>query len=202
MFKKLLLLSLFALSINAQTVNSIVQKIQIKFASVSDLKADFTQKIISSMSDSPITLNGKFYFKKDDKIRIEISDRTILSDGITIWNHDQKANKVIISHYNNDYTNFSLPVIINSYPDICEKQLVESQSGLSIIKLTPIDDQLNFKSALISIDKNDMIEKVEITDFNDMRFLFKLDSIEVNNKLSDQFFSFEPSEGVEIIDLR
>ena len=35
-----------------------------------------------------------------------------------------------------------------------------------------------------------------------MIFLFELDSIELNNKLSWQLFNFKPTEGVEVIDLR
>ncbi|MCK5456440.1 MAG: hypothetical protein KAI45_04880, partial [Melioribacteraceae bacterium] len=47
-----------------------------------------------------------------------------------------------------------------------------------------------------------IIEKVEITDFNNMKFIFELDSIKLNTKLSEQLFNFKPTEGVEVIDLR
>ena len=35
-----------------------------------------------------------------------------------------------------------------------------------------------------------------------MKFIFGLDSIELNTKLSEQLFNFKPTEGAEVIDLR
>lgn len=188
--------------INAQTADEIVQKIQTKFSTINDLKANFTQKVYSSEGKKPTVLTGKFYFKKDNSLRIEVKDRLIVSNGATVWNFNKSTNKVIISNYDNDYTSFSLPEIINSYPGMCDKQIVKRMPGVTELKLTPKDDRLNFKSVLISVDKDDVITKVEITDFNNMKFVFELDSVKLNNKLSGQLFNFEPSEGVEVIDLR
>ncbi len=202
MLMKLFLMMLFAITLNAQTADEVIQKIQTKFSTVEDLKANFTQKIVSSLDEAPITLTGKFYFKKENNLRIEIKNRIIVSDGSIIWNYDQTANKVIISEYDSDYTSFSLPEIINSYPVKCKKEKISNQSGLTVIKLTPNDNQLNFKEALISINKNDIIEKVKIIDFNNMVFIFELDSIKLNTKLSEQLFNFKPIEGAEVIDLR
>jgi len=202
MLMKLFLMMLFAITLNAQTADEVIQKFQTKFSTVEDLKANFTQKIVSSLDEAPITLTGKFYFKKENNLRIEIKNRIIVSDGSIIWNYDQTANKVIISEYDSDYTSFSLPEIINSYPVKCKKEKISNQSGLTVIKLTPNDNQLNFKEALISINKNDIIEKVKIIDFNNMVFIFELDSIKLNTKLSGQLFNFKPTEGAEVIDLR
>lgn len=107
----------------------------------------------------------------------------------------------MISSYDNDYTTFSLPEIINSYPSLCDKELIIGNLERNVVKLTPNNEQLSFKSASISV-KNDMIDKVDITDFNDMNFIFELSSIEINLNLSDELFSFNPTEGVEIVDLR
>lgn len=202
MMVKLFLMILFATTLNAQTADEVIQKIQIKFSTVEDIKANFTQKIISALNEAPITLTGKFYFKKENNLRIEVKNRIIISNGNTVWNNNNTMNKVIISNYEGDYTSFSLPEIINSYPRLCEKEIVSNQSGVKVIKLTPNDNQLSFKSALISVNENDIIEKVQITDFNNMEFIFGLDSIELNTKLSGQLFNFKPTEGVAVIDLR
>jgi len=202
MLIKTFFLILLTISLNAQTANEIIQKIQTKFSSVEDLKANFTQKINSSMNEDQMILSGKFFFKKKNKLRIEVKNRVIVSDGDTIWNYDKTADKVIISTYDSDYTSFSLHEIINSYPEQCKKEKISDQSGLLVVKLTPNDDQLNFKSAVIFVNMNDIVEKVEITDFNNLQFVFKLNSIELNNNLSEQLFNFKPTEGVEIIDLR
>ncbi len=202
MLMKLFLMILFATTLNAQTADEVIQKIQTKFSTVEDITAKFTQKIISALDETPITLTGKFYFKKENNLRIEVENSVIVSNGITVWNDNQTMNKVIISNYEGDYTSFSLTEIINSYPGLCEKEIVSNASGVAVIKLTPIDNQLDFKTALISVNKNDFIEKVQISDYNNMKFIFELDSIKLNTKLSRQLFNFKPSEGVEVIDLR
>ncbi len=202
MLIKLILMTLLAVTLNAQTADEVIQKVQTKFSTVEDLKADFTQRIISSLDETPITLTGKFFFKKENNLRIEVKNRIIVSNGVTVWNDNQAMNKVIISNYEGDYTSFSLPEIINSYPGLCEKEIVSNVSGITVVKFTPNDNELNFKTALISVNKNDIIEQIEITDFNNMKFIFELDSIKLNTKLSGQLFNFEPSEGAEVIDLR
>ncbi len=201
MLMKLFLMILFATTLNAQTADEVIQKIQTKFSTVEDITAKFTQKIISALDETPITLTGKFYFKKENNLRIEVENSVIVSNGITVWNDNQTMNKVIISNYEGDYTSFSLTEIINSYPGLCEKEIVSNASGVAVIKLTPIDNQLDFKTAHISVNKNDFIEKVQISDFNNMKFIFELDSIKLNTKLSRQLFNFKPSEGEEVIDL-
>jgi len=198
----IILIVLLAGIINAQTADEVVRKIQNKFSTIDDLKANFTQIIYSSGKNTPTVLKGKFFFKKVNNLRIEVKDRLIVSNGTTVWNFDKSNNKVIISNYDNDYTSFSLPDIINSYPDLCSKEIVGKKAGITEVKLTPNDDRLNFKSVLLAVNNNDVIERVEITDYNNMRLVFELDSVQLNNNLSGQLFNFEPTEGVEVIDLR
>lgn len=202
MFFNKLILFLIPLSLNAQSIESVISAIQTKFLTVNDLQADFTQKINYSNSDNTVKLSGKFYFKKENKLRIEVQDREIISDGINIWNYDESNDKLIISLYEDEYTTFSLPTIINVYPDLCDKQMDRNERGEVSIKFIPNEDQLNFKTAVISVTSDYNIDKIEITDYNEMKFTFELESIETNSNLSDQLFIFKPAEGVEIIDLR
>jgi outer membrane lipoprotein-sorting protein len=85
---------------------------------------------------------------------------------------------------------------------MCSKEIIGKKAGITEVKLTPNDDRLNFKSVLLAVNNNDVIERVEITDYNNMRLVFELDSVQLNNNLSGQLFNFEPTEGVEVIDLR
>lgn len=147
-------------------------------------------------------MTGTFYFKKENRLRIEIKNRLIVSDGNTIWNLNQNENKLIISSYDSDYTSFSLPQIINIYPNFCDKELIVNTSTKKTVRLLPNNNQLNFQSAEISVNNNSIIEKVIITDFNSMRFIFELTKTQTNIGLSDNLFVYEPEEGVEIVDLR
>ena len=72
MLMKTFFLILLTISLNAQTANEIIQKIQTKFSSVEDLKANFTQKINSSMNEDQMILRGKFFFKKNQTLPLFI----------------------------------------------------------------------------------------------------------------------------------
>lgn len=199
---KILFLVILVTTLSGQSADEVIKKIQTKFSVTEDIKADFTQKIKSTNQDNTIKLEGIFYFKKENKLRIEIKNRLIVSDGNTIWNLDQNENKLIISSYDSDYTSFSLPEIINVYPNLCDKEVILDTPDRTTVRLLPNNNQLNFESAEISVNKKSIIEKVIITDFNSMKFIFELTKTQTNIGLSDNLFSYEPEEGVEIVDLR
>lgn len=195
-------LIIFVTILSGQSADEVILKIQNKFSVTEDIKANFTQKINSANQDNTLKLTGTFYFKKENRLRIEIKNRLIVSDGNTIWNLNQNENKLIISSYDSDYTSFSLPQIINNYPNLCDKELIVNTPNKKTVRLVPNDNQLNFQSAEISVNTNSLIEKVIITDFNSMKFIFELTKTQTNIGLSDNLFVYEPEEGVEIVDLR
>ena len=73
--------------------DNIVNKLQETFDNISYMQADFSQ-----ISESNNSISGKFYFAKENKYRIELPNNIIISDGQSIWNHDIKTKKVIISN--------------------------------------------------------------------------------------------------------
>jgi len=38
-------------------------------------------------------LNGNMYFKKENNLRIEFGNQTIVADGTTSWNYNKKKKK-------------------------------------------------------------------------------------------------------------
>ncbi len=80
--------------IYSQSAESVLKSLQNKFDSITDLSADVTQK-----SNGKSSLSGKMYFKKENNLRIEFGNQTIVADGKTSWNYNKKDKKVIISDY-------------------------------------------------------------------------------------------------------
>ena len=67
-----------------------MQVIQERFNTLTDLSANFTQSINGSAN-----LTGKVYYKKEDKIRFELTNILIVSDGETNWNYNKKRTKLL-----------------------------------------------------------------------------------------------------------
>jgi outer membrane lipoprotein carrier protein len=190
---------LFFVSAFAQNdENSLLKKVQDKYNSISSFSTDFTQS-----SGGNKKISGKFFFKKDNNIRLDTKAATIISNGSTNWNYNKKQNKVIISDYDeSDASGFSFNKIIYDYPS---KSNVEqtSENGDNVLIIIPKNGSgLNFSQAKLWINNFDLIKKIEIKENNNSLMTIELSNYKTNQDLADSRFSFIPPEGTKVIDLR
>lgn len=191
-------LILFSINISSQNKSDLLEKLQNKFDSVSDFSANFEQSV-----NGNVNLSGKIYFKKENKLRLEIKNAIIVSDGDTNWNYNKLQNKVIISEYDDsDPSVFSLKKIIYDYPSECNLTYSINEN-LKILILKPKENStLNFSEAKVYLNNNDLIEKVEINDSNNGLIKIKFSDYKVDQNLADSKFTLTQPEGSKIIDLR
>ena len=175
---------------------SVVEKLQEKFESINYLQADFNQSAGSQNS-----LIGKFYFKKENNYRIELSSNTIISDGFSIWNIDKKRKKVIISNLDEDPLAFSLSDYIYNYPAKCEVTEETTSDGY-VLNLSGKNTDLNFKTAKLSVNQDYLIEKISVTDFGGNTFVLKFSNIKINDAINNLLFIYKDDGNEKIIDLR
>lgn len=193
----ILFLSFFAVSISAQTGNEVLQSLQNKFNSINDLTADIIQKV-----NGKVNLSGKLFFKKENNLRFEFKNQTIVSDGRTSWNYNKKDNKVIISNYDDSGSNLlSINYLVYEFPKECNVSL--SQEGnLKSLLLQPKTKKNNLGDVILFINKENLIEKAKISDQNTGTIEILFSNYKLNQKTPDSKFSFTPSEGSSVIDLR
>lgn len=175
---------------------SIVKKLQRKFETINYLQADFSQS--TGIENS---LKGKFYFSKENNYRIELPNNLIISDGVSIWNIDNKRDKVIISNIDEDPLAFSFSEYIFSYPAKCEVTEENTSNGY-LITLSGEKSDLNFKTAKLWINENFLINKITVTDFGENVFTLNFLNIVIDKTFSDSLFLFEDNGNKKIIDLR
>jgi outer membrane lipoprotein-sorting protein len=191
------LICMLFVSVSLQAQNNadeLLKAVQEKFKSVNDLSADVqynTQKKGGS--------KGKVFFKKDDKIRLELQNMTLVSDGSTTWNHSKKDNKVIInSHDETSHSALSFDELLHKYPD----QSDVTVSG-NVLTLTPKkNSELNFSSVKLWVNKENLINKIEVQQAGGGKIEIELSNYKVNQNLPDSQFTLSPPEGSQVIDLR
>ena len=193
MIKLFLVVFIFFFQSGNQTL---VERLQQKFESINYLQADFSQ----SAGDQNF-LNGRFYFKKENNYRIELSNNTIISDGSSIWNIDKKRNKVIVSNLDEDPLAFSLSDYIYNYPAKCEV-IEETIEDCFLLTFLGKDTDLNFQSAKLNVNKDYVIIKITVTDFGGNTFIIKFSNIKINDAIKNSFFNYEDDGSHKIIDLR
>jgi len=193
------LLFLFIINLNSDEAGeALLKKLQDKFESVNDLSAEFKQS-----TNGKGAISGKFFFKKEDKMRIEFKNSILISNGSTNWNYNQKEHKVIISdNDDNKASPFSLKKIVYDYPKECSVSS-ENNNGNEVLVLTPGKvSSIGYKLVKIWILKENMINRIIMQDKADNFIQIDFSKFKINQKISDSKFNFTPPEGSKVIDLR
>lgn len=183
---------------------SVIKNLQIKFNTVQDFKSSFKQTINNSFDDSELTLSGTFYYKKKNKFKIDLKNILLVSDGISIWNFDKRLNRVVINKIDENQSFLNLDDIINNYPELCTSNLLKDNSDgkFYAVSLKPKNNNLEFESATLWIDKNYILTKIKILDSSGSEYFVELTNIKLNQNLSDAEFVFITPEACKVIDFR
>lgn len=176
---------------------SLLRRLQSKFNSTKDITADFKEKI-----NGRSNLSGRIYYKQDNKLRLELKNIIIVSDGVTNWNYNKKQNKVVISSY--DASNpslLSLKQLIDEYPDKCTVSEI-FDNGKEILDLKPKAGGTGFTEVRLWVNEKSLIDRAVIQQTAGNTIEIDFSSYKLNSKLSDSKFKFIPPKGSSIIDLR
>lgn len=196
-FASIFILASFSSSIAQENANTVLKNIQDKFDSINDLSAQLTQSI-----NQKVNLKGKVFYKKENNLRFEFDNVLIISDGETSWNYNKKQDKVIITNYENEGNKIlSIRQIIFEYPEDCELNTYEYE-GKKVLELIPKDDTFSFSSVKLFIDSENLITKVLVDDPATGKIQIDLSDYQLNKNLPESYFSFTPSEGSQVLDLR
>ncbi|RJP62826.1 MAG: outer membrane lipoprotein carrier protein LolA [Ignavibacteriales bacterium] len=188
---------LFLFNPQIEDGSKLLNELQEKYESVDDFHADFRLETVTGNVET-----GKFYYKSVDKFKIELKSITMISDGESVWNYTQRNNKVIITPIEDNENSFSINDYVFEFPAKCNVTRGTDEKGRDILLLKPKSTELNFKEMKIIVNSEKLIDEIHLTDFMDQGYRVYLSSTKVNQKLSDNFFIFEPSDGIQVIDLR
>ena len=179
------------------SAGKMLKALQDKFKSIENISAGFVQA-----ENGRVTLSGKFYYEKGNKMRLELKNLLIITDGETSWNYNKRENKVIISSYNpDDPSYFSLKQIIEEYPSKCTVS-TDKENGSEVLVLTPNKSGLNFTTAKIWVNSENLISRILLTEQNNALIQVSFSNYKINSFLSRSTFTFTPPKGSKVIDLR
>jgi len=176
---------------------NLLEQLRSKFDTIEDLSAEFVQK-----TNGKTLQSGMLFYKKTNKLRINLNSITIVSDGQTSWSYNKKENKVIITNYDDtDPGVFSIDEIVYKFPSHCDVSS-RTENGERILTLIPNSYDYNFNSIDLWLNKDDLISKVVIDDPMSGKTEIDFSNYSLNQNLADSGFSFVPPEGSKVIDLR
>ena len=180
-----------------QNAESVLKSLQNKFDSITDLTADVAQK-----NNGQSNLTGKMYFKKENNIRLEVGNQTIVADGKTSWNYNKKNKKVIISDYDEAGSGLlSINYLVYQYPSECYLSL-STEGSSQILNLKPKSKKNNIGEVKLYISKENLIDKALISNPASGTMEVSFSNYKLNQNLPDSKFSFTEPEGTAVVDLR
>jgi len=198
---KLLFLLFLPTAVFSQSAKELLTELQNKYKSVNSFTASFNQVTRNGIEKNEFNSSGKIYFKKKNKIRVELKEQLLISDGKTVWNYNKKQNKVIISNNEAEPSVLSLDKFILGYPAECEASFTGKQEQ-KIILLTPKKKNAPFKEIKIYPDNSSILTKIEFTDTNGNYFSFGFTDVKLDGDIKDSQFMFTAPKGIRTVDLR
>jgi len=193
-----ILLLIAVSSFAGEKENELINKLQKKFKTITDLTVDVAQKLHGKE-----ILSGKLSYKKENQFYLDLKSNLIISDGITIWNYNKKSKKVIINDVDEtDPSFFSFNRIVNDYPSKCDLSSERNGDFDVLIFVPKQNSNLGFEEAKVWIDKDNLISKVELKGSGSEKTELDFSNYKLNQNLAESKFKFNPPEGSNIIDLR
>jgi len=176
----------------------LLEAVQKKYKSINDLSADFKQS-----TNGKTTVNGKILFSKGNKLRLELKNSTIISDGTVLWNYNKGQKKVVINNASgSDQSSFTINKFLYDYPS---KSVVtmEKEDDHDVLVLFPQkDNTMNFKKTKIRVNQDYLIIDVSIENLSGTITNLQFSNYKLNQNLPESKFTFSPPEGTNVIDLR
>jgi outer membrane lipoprotein-sorting protein len=221
---KKLIFSLFALAsfnlLSAQTpapaekndpqAKKVLDKIRKKYEAYKTVEAAFTLTIevpaqTKEVQKGTISQEGA-------KFRLDMSDQTIVSDGVTTWAYQKKANELQITNADpNDANSFLTPKdLLRRYQKgdflyaITDKT-TEGSKILTQIEFKPKDRNSEYAKIRVAIDeKAGAIQSIKAFAKDGSRYTFAITRLSPNKTLpADQYtFNQQQYKGIRVEDLR
>lgn len=181
---------------NNSTIKSSIEK---KHKETTSIIAEFSEKVMSDMFKEPQLGNGKFYFKKDKKVRWDktSSKQLILINGETVKMYEngkainnptnqkvaQQIQNMMISMLSGDFLNekdFSITYQENTK----QYKLILSPKNPRLAKYMSKIELLFSKSSLL-MDEMTMIEK------GNQKIIYTFKNIQTNQVIDDTKFTIQ-----------
>jgi len=190
------------------SLNELINKVE-KHYSVSGFTADFSQTSSIKAMEITDSASGRAFFKRPGKMRweYETPDRQIIiTDGKTLWVFRPEDNQVMIGKAPSFFKGgkgFSflsdMKVIKQKFDMVLEK---ESKEGFFVLKLLPREKTYDIAEIYLWISRNtfDVVRILTYNSYGDETRIV-LNNIQLKKELDDSLFSFEITEGTEVLNL-
>ena len=191
---------------HAQSPQAVLQRVQATYETARAVSASFTQTSDQPMMDGATEIEGSLLVRTN-MFRVETENEMLVNDGETVWIYDRLAEQVIINNHVDDETLVTPDQIFFDQAERYEAVDLEtfSEAGTTYfdVDLVARADDAFYSEVTIRVrDSDGLIVRAELQDRDGATMTFDLDEVRLNPPISQDEFTFEPPEGVEVVDMR
>ncbi|GAB5520449.1 MAG: hypothetical protein RhofKO_27000 [Rhodothermales bacterium] len=192
-------------TIQAQSSEDLIQRMQQRYPNTSTFQIDFAQTLTSDFTDESITLEGQALLS-GDRFAITLPNQQIISDGTTLWLFDASTQQVLVNDVASQ-EGLSLNAMLIDFDRHYRVTAVESfvEEGVlyHALDVVPKGDEAVFASARLWLrDRDNEVARIEAKDYSDNRTTFILTNTRFAMTTPPNAFTYTPPSGVEVVDLR
>jgi outer membrane lipoprotein carrier protein len=192
-------------------LDTVVQRIEAHYDSVSDFEAEFTQRYERRLLRRVVEETGHLAVKKPGRMRWEYrtpSSKLFLTDGSRSYFYLPEEKQVMVSHNPegamgmHDGSPFEILAGRSQLSESFEFFASESEPrrGGVMLHLVPIARQDEFEAVEVEADPaSGRLLRVSLTDVQGNRTEFLFHSVRENVNLSEDLFRFTIPSGVEVV---
>lgn len=186
---------------NDPKAKAVLDKMRKKYEAYKTLEADFNLTI--EMPEQPINNQKGKMTQQGDKYRLTMKDRTIVSDGKSVWLYIVKSKEVQINDVEEDAQSggISSPKDLlkayswNKYIYVLSGEFTENGRLVQQIEFKPIDKNSDYTKIRLTLDKKTS-DVVSIKSFgkDGSRYTLAVTLITPNKAVNTGLFTFSKSE--------
>lgn len=202
-FASLLLASLlliFSADAKESAPSQDIDAIQSVYQSIPDISADFTQQTYVVLIEKTVSKQGKFYFKKGGKLRIEYKgdeERNYVSDGSTLWIYTPgDAASMQTYEVSEETVPKEALSFLSGFGKLDKEFLItpskvfsEVPEGFTALHLKPLRKKAQYKSMDALFNKDHLLFKLKIMNLSGNITDYNFTNIKTNVGLKDSFFT-------------
>ncbi len=170
---------------------------------LASLSGSFTQEVRDKNGRVSRQSAGTFAIARPGKFRFVYEKpykQTIVSDGSTVWLHDEDLNQVTIKKLGDTVTEQPLALLLDASAadKLFDLKAVESQGSIGFVEAKSKKADAAFSDlrvAIVALQPRELTWRDALQNTNTIRF----ETLNKNAKLAPDAFSFTPPKGADVL---
>lgn len=149
-------------------------------------------------------MKGSFLAQKGGKYRIITADRTVISDGKTVWNATKATKTVVVSKYQPTSTDVSIERVFFDVMNVYRSSIASQTGSETVVRLDApqANAQIaNITSVLITCTPALAVKRVRVTSGGTVSD-FSIANLRTNAPTSPTTFVYSVPRGWQTVDIR